>query len=75
MKYESDMIHEFGGFRPLSSVINTGTEALWTNIALESLNVTLEHKSSVKSPGYIYSNSQKYIVLVNYRFLFYAKNH
>ncbi len=37
--------------------------------------VTLEHKNSVESLGYIYSNSQKYIVCQNYRFFFYAKNH
>ncbi len=40
------------------------------------LHVTLEHKNSLKSLGYICSNSQKYIVFAqNYTFLFYAKNH
>ncbi len=31
---------------------------------LRKLNVTLEHKTSLKSLGYICSNSQKYIVWV-----------
>ncbi len=36
----------------------------------------LEHKTSLKSLGYICSNSQQYIVWVKiYKFLFYAKNH
>ncbi len=38
--------------------------------------VTLEHKSSLKSLEYIYSNSQQYIVRVKIiDFFFYAKNH
>ncbi len=38
--------------------------------------MTLDHKTSLKSPGYICSNSQKYIVLVKIiDFFFYAKNH
>ncbi len=41
------------------------------------LYVTLDHKTSLKSLGYICSNSQKYIVCMgqNDRFFFYAKNH
>ncbi len=36
----------------------------------------MEHKTSLKSLGYICSVSQQYIVWVkNYKFLFYAKNH
>ncbi len=31
---------------------------------MQRIIVTLEHKSSLKSLGYIYSNSQKYIVWV-----------
>ncbi len=38
--------------------------------------VTLDHKPSLKSLGYICSNSQKYIVWVKIIvFFFYAKNH
>ncbi len=37
--------------------------------------VTLDHKTSLTSLGYICSNSQKYTVGQNYRFFFYAKNH
>lgn len=37
VKDESDMILTgLRGFRPLSSVIYAGTEASWTNIALET---------------------------------------
>ncbi len=44
-------------------------------IVLRTL-VTLEHKTSLKSLGYICSNSQKYIVWVKIiDFFFYAKNH
>ncbi len=39
---------------------------------LEKIFVTLEHKSSLKSLGYIYSNSQQWVKM---GFLFYAKNH
>ncbi len=40
------------------------------------LYVTLDHKTSLKSLGYICSNSQKYIVWVNIiDFLFYDKNY
>ncbi len=38
----------------------------------------LEHKTSLKTPGYIGSNIHKYIVWVklkSIRFFFYAKNH
>ncbi len=38
-------------------------------------NVTLEHKTRIKSLGYICSNSQKYMVRVKMIYLFYAKNH
>ncbi len=38
--------------------------------------VTLDHKTSLKSLGYICSNSQKYIAWVNiHRYFFYTKNH
>ncbi len=37
--------------------------------------VTLDHKTSLKSLGYICSNSQKYIVWVKIIDFFYAKNH
>ncbi len=37
--------------------------------------VTLEHKTSLKSRGYICSNSQKYIIWVKIiDFFFYAQN-
>ncbi len=44
-------------------------------IILSSKYVTLEHKSSLKSLGYICSNSQKYTVSVKIIDFFYAKNH
>ncbi len=37
--------------------------------------VILDHKTSLKSLGYICSNSQKYIVWVKIVFFFYAKNY
>ncbi len=39
------------------------------------LNVTLDHKTSLKSLGYICSSRQKYIVWVKIIFSFYDKNH
>ncbi len=57
-------------------------QSIWTFLAVVSRvdlveeHVTLDHKTSLKSLGYICSNSQKYIEWVqNYRFFFYAKNH
>ncbi len=47
---------------------------LFPTVVKVDIYVTLDHKTGLKSLGYICSNSQKYIGQ-NYRFLFYAKNH
>ncbi len=45
-------------------------------LSTKSAYVTLDHKTSLKSLGYICSNSQKYMVWVKIiDFFFYAKNH
>ncbi len=49
--------------------------AIYSYVQL-SISVTLEHKSSLKSLGYICSNSQKiHCMGQNDQFFFYAKDH
>ncbi len=61
---------------PSAKIMGPNFQRQWSRRWKTQIYVTLEHKSSVESLGYICSNSQKHIVWVKIiDFLFYAKNH